>query len=235
MENFNSLVLEPRKVLKVLLLGIAFLIFTNLIGQTHYHFGLSEKKLERIVTLVHFDSEGNLPTLFSALLLFVASIFLFSISTSERKEGRFWKRWRGLGLIFLYLGLDEAIQIHEIINAYTRSVISAHGLFYHAWVIPFIWLLIIFFLAYIPFLQRLPQQFLKLFLLSGGLFVVGGLGMEMISGYWMEAEGTDFTYSLISTLEESLEMTGIAVFIYSLLLFMAKSSMKVILVPSGRG
>lgn len=231
MDNSFPIVFSPTKVLKVLILGISILIFANVLGQLHFHFGFFERRLERVVDLVHFDSEGNLPTLFSAMLLFMASVFLFTITSFERKAGRAWKGWKGLGFVFLYLGLDESIQLHEIINSFLRSIIPAHGIFFHAWVIPFIGLLFVFVLVYIPFVKRLERPFSSLFLLSGGLYVSGGLGMEMLSGYWMESHGVDFVYSMMSTLEESLEMIGIAVFNYSLILYMAKGNIKVGIVP----
>jgi hypothetical protein len=49
--------------------------------------------------------------------------------------------------------------------------------------------------------------------------VVGGaLGFELIGGYWTELYGQEnAAYALITTCEQSLQMTGILVFIYALM------------------
>ena len=60
-----------------------------------------------------------------------------------------------------------------------------------------------------------------LFLLAGGLYIGGALGMEMIGGYYTDFYGkNNLTYALITCLEEVLEMTGIVVFIHGLLDYM---------------
>ena len=122
-----------------------------------------------------------------------------------------------MGIIFLYLGIDEGAQIHEIINAIVQGVIPAQGFFLHAWVIPFGIVFLILASYLFPFLLKLEKRYQQLFFLSGSLFLLGGFFMEMWSGYRLDHYGFDLGYGLINTLEESLEMVGISLFIYSLL------------------
>ena len=58
-------------------------------------------------------------------------------------------------------------------------------------------------------------------MLSGVIYVGGAVGVEMIGGYHSQMYGeNNFAYGMITTIEESLEMMGILVFIYSLLFYL---------------
>jgi uncharacterized membrane protein len=57
-----------------------------------------------------------------------------------------------------------------------------------------------------------------LFFLSAGLFLAGTLGLEMAGGRYVEMHGNGtFTYALIATVEETLELIGLVVFLYALM------------------
>lgn len=206
----------PEKILKSLLFIVSFLTIIHLFGFLQQHFRFLDRDFQQTIRFFHLESEGNLPTVFSAFLLFTSSFLLMLIYFSDKTSGRNNKEWWILGLIFFYLGLDEGAQIHEIINTVVRSILPVAGFFYHAWVIPFGILLLGFLGYFFPFLLKLEKRYQKLFSLSGFLFVAGGLFMEMWSGYRLDHYGLDLGYGMINTLEESLEMTGISVFIYSL-------------------
>jgi predicted permease len=83
----------------------------------------------------------------------------------------------------------------------------------------------IFSLLYLRFLFALPRRIQALFVLAGGLYVIGGLGLEMLSWHYRfplyDPENTeasrDLTYLMITHVEELLEMLGVAVFMYALL------------------
>ena len=69
-----------------------------------------------------------------------------------------------------------------------------------------------------------------LFLISGITFVSGTLGFEMLGGRQAELYGrNNILYALFYTCEESLEMIGIAIFIYTLLTYIINQS-KVIVI-----
>ena len=124
----------------------------------------------------------------------------------------------GLSLIFLFLGIDEQISIHELISKPTREILGTSELLYHAWVIPYGVLLLAFIMGYSRFLLTLPRQTAKMFLFSGTIFVSGAMGFEMIGGWHVEIYGPDNAlYSIYYTCEELLEMLGIAWFIHAIL------------------
>ncbi|UZO80481.1 hypothetical protein NBT05_16205 [Aquimarina sp. ERC-38] len=139
--------------------------------------------------------------------------------------------WVILGILFLFLGLDELLRIHEKIGQATSKVLDTSGIFYYAWIIPYVSvLLILSFLLLRPFLQ-LPASTRNGFMMAGGLFVLGAVGLEMISG-WYEDTYNIADYNLYRTLpiffmytvEELLEMIGVTYFIYVLIKFIERYS-----------
>jgi hypothetical protein len=82
--------------------------------------------------------------------------------------------------------------------------------------------------ALIPFLFRLPARFRLLFIVSGAVYVGGGIGVEIVSQLYADASGKwDPIYAALATLEETLEMLGVALLIYALLQRLATFSMSV--------
>lgn len=76
----------------------------------------------------------------------------------------------------------------------------------------------IFLLGFLGFIKALPQKTRNLFIKAGTLYVGGALGMELIDGYYAKIYAqNNITYFVLTTIEESLEMFGILVFIYALL------------------
>ncbi len=65
--------------------------------------------------------------------------------------------------------------------------------------------------------------------LSGAIFVGGAVGFEALGGLYLESSGEEFSsepdiiYFIISTIEEALEMLGIALFIFTLLRYFEKN------------
>ena len=58
--------------------------------------------------------------------------------------------------------------------------------------------------------------------LAGGLFVTGALGIEILGGHYYDLSGKDSpTYRTLITIEETLEMLGVVVFVHALLLYIA--------------
>ncbi len=214
------LVIQPNKVFKTLIIIIAFLFLTNVTGLIlRFYFGFN--KLFGIIPLFIFDYEANVPTWYSSVALLFCSLLLAVISIKKIKErDRYRSHWSVLSIIFLYLSLDETAQIHELTAKPLRDLFSLEGIFYYGWVLIGISFIVIFAIAYLKFFIDLPKKIQFLFALSGVLFVGGALGIELIGGWYDSTMGDDnLIYLLITTLEEILEMLGIAVFIYSLLIY----------------
>ncbi|WP_238178428.1 hypothetical protein [Calothrix sp. 336/3] len=67
------------------------------------------------------------------------------------------------------------------------------------------------------FIINLPRKTRSNFLVAGLIYLSGAIGCELIGGYILDSRMRGIFYLIIITLEESLEMLGIAVFIYGLL------------------
>lgn len=121
---------------------------------------------------------------------------------------------------FLYIAFDEAFQIHEkLIWPFQRLIGEDNlGIFYFAWVIPAIFIVIMLGLFFLKFLLYLSVTERNRFLLAAALYLGGAIGMELIGGRHVELYGEEnWGYSTITTLEESLEMAGLIFFIWALL------------------
>jgi hypothetical protein len=81
-------------------------------------------------------------------------------------------------------------------------------------------------LAFVPFLMHLPLEIRKLFLIAAALYVGGGGGLQMLTGYITTTmSGTEriTMVALATHLEELFELTGVVFLVYALLLYMARN------------
>ncbi|HEX6432988.1 MAG TPA: hypothetical protein VFZ87_02040 [Gemmatimonadales bacterium] len=174
---------------------------------------------ESFVRLAWVDGEGNIPSWFSTSLLFVVALLLTIIAAAERRMGAARAtQWGVLGLIFLFLSLDETAQLHELSIVPIRNQLGANGFIYYAWILPAGLGVGILILAYLRFLAHLPARTRRLLLSAGAVYVGGALGIGSISGWQAAPRGEhNLGYHLIVTLEELCEMAGVVLFIYALL------------------
>ena len=213
--------LSPKGVLITNLYLILILFCTNVLGMVStYYFGYPS--VYGLVRLFYFDAESNVPSLYSSLALFFSSVFLLFIALKRKELKAPSTSWFGLSLIFLFLTFDEAASIHELLVDPIRGTFELSGLLYYAWVVPYGVALVVFVMAYSRFLLELPKNIAILFVLSGAIYVSGALGVELLGGKHAYLYGTNnILYSVLATIEETLEMLGIAIFIYTLLTYIA--------------
>jgi hypothetical protein len=232
MSNSTIIKLKPKIVLTFLLTLSAVLIGLSIRGQylkyfpgtIDIHGAWGEFLLDFLMQGFYVDLEANIPSYFNTILLFISALLLWGIAAQKFSIGdKFKIHWAGLALIFLYLSLDEAAALHERLIKPMRSVVNFEGysgLFYFAWVIPGIAVVILFLLAYLRFFFHLENKYKILFFISIGIYVGGIIGGEMISGHYAETIGLrNFEYAMFTSLEESLEWIGCSLTIYSLLLY----------------
>lgn len=215
-----NLFITPKIALRSLLALVAVLLLANFIAiiAKLYFPGLAFS----IMGYFDFDRERNVPTFFSAIILLLSAVLLYMIVIIHRKSGKPILPWLILCLIFAFFALDEIASLHEILGRKVRAQLNTTGVFYFGWVIPYGIAIIIFCVLYIKFLLSLSKRIRILFILSGAIYVIGAMGMEMPGGWYSHNYGEhNLVYSLIYTLEELLEMVGISVFIYTLLTYMA--------------
>ncbi len=222
----NSIVrINPGRLLRFLLILISVFIAAHIFLQVMSN--LSGNYLFRMLAAwFDLDDERNLPTLFSTFLLLFCSVLLFLIAILDRKKNSTNKYyWGVLSFIFLFLSADETLSFHErLINPVTDLIGEGNvpGIFHFAWVIPALVVMVFFGLYFRRFYFSLNRATRINFMIAFLLYTGGALGMEMIGSQYSATHGEEnFTYTLLTTVEESLELVGTAYFIYALTIYLA--------------
>jgi hypothetical protein len=215
------IVIAPQPVIRALFVCMSLLIAAGLAGQISTWF-LGHDHLLGFVPKFDLGTENSVPTWFSTICLFLCAIALAAIALTEwRGKGPLRVYWFGLAGTFVLLSLDEAASFHEMLTAPLRAALHTGGLLYFAWVIPGGFFVLGFLFLFWKFLSDVPAETRRGLLLAGLAYCSGCLVMEMIGGRYLSLHGEDFNYSLMCVLEESLEMTGVILFLRSLLSYLA--------------
>ena len=166
------------------------------------------------------DAESNLPTFISAVFMLEAALVSLPMYLWERQHaGRFARQWLVLSALFVFMALDESARMHEKTIAPIRNAFGLSGALHYSWVViglPAAGLLAAFFL---PLLGSLERRIALLIFCSGAIFLAGAIGLEMVGGVLQtRVYDTDIAYEVAASFEETLEMLGISIYIYALLL-----------------
>ena len=212
----NQITLTPEVIAHTLNKTAYFLIFVGTAGQI-FRILTGDERLYGFIPLFNLDSEKNLPSFFSMLILISSSALLTIITILEKKRTTAYAyHWKILAFGFLYMACDEAFSFHEKLTVPIRAMFGGHqtGFFYFAWVIPGIALVIFLAFYFTNFLLHLSANSRRIFLLAGSIYLAGALGMELIGGHYAELHGrSDLIYLACMTIEESAEMIGVIIFI----------------------
>ena len=176
----------------------------------------------------YFDREANFPSFFSSLILLAAAALLAIIANLKRADrDAFRGHWLGLSGIFLLLAVDETVSLHESLIEPLREALHLSGYLYFSWVLAGGALVLVFGLVYARFLRHLSPAMRWRFILAGAVYVGGAVGLEAAGGRYYTPGSSDLasyfqtpTYLALMTLEESLEMAGILLFIGTLLTYL---------------
>ncbi|MES0360016.1 MAG: hypothetical protein ABUK20_03810 [Anaerolineales bacterium] len=202
--------INPKKIFIFLLSVMGLLI---LLSVTLNLLSLLDIPVFRVTRRIFdLNTERNIPTLFSSVTLLVSAVLLGYIAYLTRITGGPYSiLWAVLSLGFLFLSVDETAYIHENLSEDVGGWIFV--------VAPFV---ILFFIVYTRFFLHLPRKTKLLFLCAGFLFIGGAFILEFI-GSWqisLADENNLATTMVFTTIEESFEMFGINLFIFSLLLYL---------------
>ncbi|HBQ10028.1 MAG TPA: hypothetical protein DEF51_02165 [Myxococcales bacterium] len=159
---------------------------------------------EAWVELFSLSYEANVPTWYASVLL-VGCAAVCLVLRSHHPD----RRWLILAVLFTYVSLDEAVQIHE-----HAAFFATRGVLTFSWVIPAAAVVALLGVWLGPWLLRLPDPLRRRFALSATLYLTGALGMELPLGWWTDRYGDDnLVYGLIDWVEETLELIGAGVFL----------------------
>ncbi len=198
----------------LLLLNVAGILVTYITGHT---------SLLGVLHRINFDRENSLPTYFSVVNLLICAGLLFSIYRIERVKRPFnEKYWLILSIFFLWLSVDESASVHEMAMAPIRGAFDIISVsvdwLAHPWVIPGVIIVLAAAGYFFRFYMGLSGRYKLLFLVAAVLFIGGSMGMETFNGFFEpETPRFDLLYSLLMTVEESMEMAAVIIFIYALI------------------
>ena len=186
-----------------------------------YFTGHTSDLLHKLVKLFYVELEMNVPSFFNMLLLLCAALLLAFISVVTTKQtGSRKLEWLILTAGFFWMAFDEIVAIHDRLVEPMRAVLGEEnlGIFYFAWVVPAIILVLFLAAFFFRFWLNLPSKTRIAFLIAAVLYLGGAIGFELIDGGYAETHGTDNPiYIILTTIEESLEMFGVVYFIRALL------------------
>lgn len=207
--------IDPRLIFYVLLVIIAALAgLSTAAGALLHVFAWPEESFGyEVVKLFWLDSEHNIPTLYQCSVMFAASV-LFVLVGKRYRRVRLGSAmpWYALAIGFTFLAWDEGAQIHETIGIHFGT--SFHG----SWLYFYVPAAAALFALLVPFLLRLPARTRWLLIASGAFYGGGAIGVELISQLYAGADSrTSPIYAGLATLEEVLEMFGVALLIFTLL------------------
>ncbi len=218
-KGFLPVSFSARKIIRLLSVATLLLLLAHLASYA-VQASVSTSTAEALDGLFNLSRENNFPSYFSAALLLAAALLFYSVQLSVKAVKEKWQQhWRLLAAVMVFLSVDEAVQLHERLPSVTGSLFQnfESGFLHFAWVIPYTALFLAVAAYFLKFVLALPLRTRNLFLLSGFLYVGGALGFEFLEGQEVGKNGFSFTYWLMITVEEIMEMAGVIVLIYALL------------------
>lgn len=204
-----------RRVLVTLVLGLAATSAVGLALDTL----VDAQAVGKVVGWFDVNTEANIPTWFSMMLLATAATLAAAIALGRHPVGLTRPyHWFGLGALMLAFSLDEVVQLHEEANRLDR-IFDLGGIFVFAWVIPGSLFVLVAGVVFLPFLRDLPPAVRRGILGAGALFVFAALGLEFVEAAVVEQRAGEhgMAFKVIGHLQETMEMLGVVWLIVVLL------------------
>jgi hypothetical protein len=178
-----------------------------------------------------FRGKATLAKWFASSNLLFCAVLLAIIAWGKMRERDVYRyHWAALALVFYAISAVETAGMHERMSAPLKAVIPATGFLLHTWVVMGMLFTSIIALFYVRFILHLPSETRRRVLLAATLYVGGALGMEILRGPYNEVYGAKhMTAELMKSFEELCQMSGIVVFIYTLLLYVKMYMKEIIL------
>jgi hypothetical protein len=174
--------------------------------------------------------ESSIPTWFNAIILFILAVLTAIITLGEvADKRRFTRQWGWLSLIFLAMSIEEVAAVREfVLTARLRDLLHTSGIFYYAWVIPAMVLVVVFVILYLKFIFNLPRYVRLMFILGIVVYVGGAIGFELLESYTHNVLTPSMLQTRLAQLtgvaEEVCEFSGIIILIYAMLVYIWEHS-----------
>lgn len=199
--------------LAALLVPLLILVAVNLVmlGVVHVTGDETDKAIGFWYSFVDFNRDVSIPSWLNAGLWMLAGLVAGYIA---RKATALRKSWWIFAAVCVYLSIDEAVSLHELLEPLGRQ--AGTGLAY-AWVIPGLAITAIVVLALGGLVLRLPPTSRNALLIGGVVFLLGSVGIETIAGFVSEDAQSGGLYALLGVFEEGCEIVGVAICVTALL------------------
>src|SRR5215210_5505873 len=246
-EDIMVLAIYAKTIVRAIIIAVLLITLASLAARFALYMWGEEEFLQPL-RILDVGEERSIPTWFESIQFLLCSILLAVVTVAKKqRDDRYSSRWSVLSIIFLILSLDEVASIHEAIGAQSERLLhnttgfNASGAISFFWVVPGTIFVVIVLLAYLRFLADLPRSTRRMFLFAGVLFVLGALGLEMLTAQVMSSSGSiaDWVASssggmvgpesasaipkilkgLQTCVEEMFEMLGLTAFVYALLAY----------------
>lgn len=165
-------------------------------------------------------SERTVPAAWSSALFLLASALMLFAAWRTRQSGTSRARWWiAMAFVAFAAALDEFFSFHERTIEPVRDLLGVSGLLLYAWVIPGAAILLAVALTFARFVKGLERPVRRRLVGGAALLVVGGVGMEMVGGWWAQEIGVGFGWMVVYTLEEALEFAGAVLIVFAMARF----------------
>lgn len=163
------------------------------------------------------DRGQNVATWFSSVLFLATGGLAVWCGRVARVHRR---TWYSLAAVLIALSVDEVTWIHSDVFSALRRIFGPDVSFRLGVVVGSA-LLVLAAVAFLPFVIRLPGRVRVLIVASGVLVIGAGVGLDLLGSIWAGANGEDFVYHLMATVEETTEMAGVILLGYAMLVHLA--------------
>lgn len=200
-----QLAIEPRLIIRVLAaLAVGFVV-CSLTLRLLFVNGYLRSFNFTINEVLNVDTERNPPTWVQASTMLGCGLLAWSIS---QHTGR--RSWQLIAAFFLFISLDEAARLHENLISPVRALFGTEGTVLHyAWVIPTVPALALFAYLVRDALTVLPRADRVRLIRATGVFLLGSVGLEMLSGREVLNGVESARYVVLTHIEEGLEFAGL--------------------------
>jgi hypothetical protein len=233
--DIMELTIYAKKIVRAMIIAVLLITLVSFVARVAKYLWGFEGYLQPL-RIFDVGEERSIPAWFESLQFLLCSILLAVVAVAKKRRGdRYSSHWSVLSIILLLLSLDEVASIHEAIGQQSERLLNSitgftpSGAIKFFWVVPGAIFVIIVLLAYLRFLADLPRGTRRSFLFAGALFVLGALGLEMLSAQVSSSsEGiANFFGSVLPKImiglqtcfEEMFEMLGLTAFVYALLAY----------------
>lgn len=216
----HELALNGKRIVRALAAVTFILLMLDLTVKNIREF-LGYDYMLGMTPLFNFYEEANIPTWYTSVLLLVGAVLLFLTFQHCRKAGlKFAWHWLGLALIFLFLSADETARLHETMSQILKGTFVQAlmpTMKSSAWVALALPLILLIGFLYLRLFLSLDGRLKRLFAVSALLYLGGALGMEVVEIYYLAGHPVDMNFHVMTSIEETMEMSGLIVCIYALL------------------